>query len=269
LGEWDFASQFRIDGFAHVQLDDKHFMIDKEGNPRKMSISGARTSDQAVDYSAEKRKRLPQKVYSMENLEVMIAMEDCIRLIPGWISHLKRLAYINLTNNSLKRFDSFASNRNLEKMILPGNAIREIPHEIYQLASLKVLDLNMNQIVVLSEELFALTVLSELRLEYNQIKKIPKLVRNFKNLKILELSFNQLADIPFEISKLRNLEQLGLTGNNIKRTKDNDLLSTLRPLKKLKVLRIGANPCSDTSAERELMRQQISEILPKCNVVFN
>ncbi len=269
LGEWDDATQFQLDGYARVKKSDMHYLIDEHGKRRRMSISGNKTSDHAIDYSFEKRVWLPEKVYEMDSLEILVAAENSIRWIPMRMDHLFRLAYLNLASNRLKRMKNVTRNRALEKLDLHDNEIREIASEISNLNSLKELNLCHNLISKLPLQLFQLDVLQDLELEYNEIQRLDTAIYGLKNLHRLELSFNKLQTVPCQITKMQSLEYLGLTGNRVRITKDDNPFTAIKKLQKLKILRIGANPCTQTKAQRDALRREFEIALPKCLVIFH
>ncbi|ORX80363.1 L domain-like protein [Anaeromyces robustus] len=104
---------------------------------------------------------------------------------------------------------------NLEKLIIEGNAITELPKEIVNLKNLKELSLITVGMNEFPKEITELTNLEKLVVVDNDITELPEEIVNLKNLKILDLNDDLLNIFPKQIAKLENLEELYLQYNKI------------------------------------------------------
>ena len=93
--------------------------------------------------------------------------------------------------------------------------LTKIPEEIFELTHLKVLRLNYNRISELPEPLGNLTNLTELDLSRNQLSELPELLGNLTNLTGLYLWDTQLSELPEFLGNLTNLTKLYLSGNQL------------------------------------------------------
>ena len=91
----------------------------------------------------------------------------------------------------------------------------EIPEEVFELTSLKVLNLSHNQLSYLPESIGNLANLTTLNLSGNQILNLPKSISELANLTILDLSENKLSSLPNFLGNLANLTNLDLRGNQL------------------------------------------------------
>lgn len=129
----------------------------------------------------------------------------------GKIEYKSKLDY---SNSGLTEFpEDIFKFKNVKKLILRGNKIKNIPAEIATLKSLKVLDLSNNNIVNLKAKFFDLVNLEVLILSNNEIKTIPKQVAQLVKLKKLHISKNRLSRIPAEIGGLISLQELNISQN--------------------------------------------------------
>ncbi|XP_022792494.1 uncharacterized protein LOC111331610 [Stylophora pistillata] len=114
-------------------------------------------------------------------------------------------------------------------MILPGLKIYNLPGNSFQnMDSLKMLDLQKNQIYKLNKDIFRdLTELRELYLQQNKIKELPEAVfDSLSNLQILTLGFNRIEKLPRrQFANLTTLQQLDLASNSIKELSEESLLN--------------------------------------------
>ncbi|NGX56340.1 MAG: Outer membrane protein YopM [Candidatus Anoxychlamydiales bacterium] len=110
--------------------------------------------------------------------------------------------------------------RNLEKLILNNNLIKNVPSWIKDLKNLKVLYLNNNLIKNLPEEIGDLKKLEEFSIRKNHLKKLPQSFTELNNLFLLDLYFNGLKHFPDQIKNLSKLQSLNISGNEIEEIPD-------------------------------------------------
>ncbi|XP_075711500.1 volume-regulated anion channel subunit LRRC8E [Rhinoderma darwinii] len=181
-------------------------------------------------------------------------------------SHLQKLSIQNdgtklLTLNALKRLSL------LKELELIRCDLERIPHAVFSLNNLQMLDLKENSLHTI-EEIISLQhcrKLSILRLWHNQIAYIPEHIRKLKSLeelclnrnkilvlppqlflctklRHLDLSYNEIRELPPEVGVLQMLQFLSLTGNFLE-----DLPNELFFCQRLKTLKLGQNKLSSLS----------------------
>lgn len=271
LGTWDHARQFRGNGYALVRRKWKQFFIDESGHDYRMGGNNSlpKHKVESVDWTGDDRTEFEYKFQNMRNLQLLISSGTSIRRIPSRINALERLKFLDISYNKLMRFKPNFVSDSIQRLDLEGNRLRAIAPEIADLHQLSRINLNQNRIDMIPRELFDLQHLLELKLEYNLIADIPEDIQKLKGLEMLDLGFNQLQMLPDGLRNLQQLKWLGLSGNQFKITKDENILTLIRELKALRILRIGMNPLSDTAEEREQIRKDFSVWLPDCLVLFN
>ncbi len=94
-----------------------------------------------------------------------------------------------------------------------GEKLTEIPVEVFELTWLEKLNLDYNKITVIPEAIAALYNLTKLYLFNNQIKVIPEALTALQNLTELDLNGNQITVIPEAIAFLPKLKKIKLGGN--------------------------------------------------------
>lgn len=144
----------------------------------------------------------------------------CI-LVPTEFTFLQELQ--SLIDEDIKiyidpRITSFPSivieQRRISQIRMVGINIEELPKSIGNLDSLKILNLNYNQLPNLPKEIGRITTLEELLLRKNTITELPKTIGKLMRLQKLDLTRNKLKTLPRSITKLKRLEYLNLNFNN-------------------------------------------------------
>jgi hypothetical protein len=134
--------------------------------------------------------------------------------LPQEIGKLKNLKRLYLNHNQIRDFsDAIAELKNLTYLNLNNNKISEIPNVIAELKNLTYLNLSNNQISEISNIIAELKNLTKLFLTYNQISEIPDAIAELKNLTELDLSHNQISEIPEIITQLEKLKSIKIENN--------------------------------------------------------
>jgi GTPase SAR1 family protein len=113
-----------------------------------------------------------------------------------------------------------AKEKRLKKLDLNGyhghqGKLTEIPAEVFGLTWLAELNLDWNQITTVPYDISQLHHLTTLKLHSNQITTVPDAITQLHHLKALDLGRNKITTVPDAITQLYNLEALGLGGNQI------------------------------------------------------
>ncbi|XP_018904550.1 leucine-rich repeat-containing protein 57 [Bemisia tabaci] len=111
--------------------------------------------------------RIPDEIGNLKKLEVLSLESNRIKNIPTTISALENLKCVRLSENMLSYFPLiFCGMKHLDFLDLSKNMITEIPDGVSSL-HVSELNLNQNQISILSNELSQCPRLKILRLEEN------------------------------------------------------------------------------------------------------
>lgn len=128
-----------------------------------------------LNLNGNKLISLPDILGNLVKLETLNAMNNLLHSLPPALGQLKNLKQIHLSNNQITEFPvMFCSLKQLDLLDLSRNKITVVPPESGNL-QVTELNLNQNQISVLSEELHRCPKLKTLRLEENclQIQALP------------------------------------------------------------------------------------------------
>ncbi|XP_072005215.1 volume-regulated anion channel subunit LRRC8E [Engystomops pustulosus] len=204
-----------------------------------------------------------ESLRELKSLKILV-MKSNLSKVPQTVadvsSHLQKLSIHNdgtklITLNALKRLSL------LKDLELIRCDLERIPHAVFSLTNLQMLDLKENSLHTI-EEIISLQhcrKLSVLRLWHNQIAYIPEHIRKLKGLeelclnrnkilvlppqlflctklRHLDLSYNEIRELPPEVGVLQMLQFLSLTGNFLE-----DLPNELFFCQKLKTLKLGQN----------------------------
>ena len=150
---------------------------------------------------------------------------------------------------------------------LSSYQITELPPNIYELFSLRWLNLRENNLSSLAPELGKLINLNELDLGNNLIRSLPYQLGNLRKLSWLSLKENQINDLPESIGNLKNLRWLNLHSNKLTK-----LPASIKELKSLIWLSLSNNILTEVPpeigdisnlAELDLQNNQITTLPPE------
>lgn len=136
---------------------------------------------------------------------------------------------LNLSGQQLKKVPDYVFKlTNLEELDISNNQITgNLPAEIRNLKSLKILNANNNLMTGIPAEIGQLPNLQTLNINRNFLAGIPKEIGQVQSLEMLDLSNNQLTDLPNELANLKKLKTLNLSGNKYSEQNLNDIRSSL------------------------------------------
>ncbi|MDD2343318.1 MAG: leucine-rich repeat-containing protein kinase family protein [Tolumonas sp.] len=123
----------------------------------------------------------------------------------------------------------------LEILDLSGNALSELPDDLYRLHKLRIIFCSNNQFIELPEVLGRCAELSMIGFKANKIRRVSAKSLPAK-LRWLTLTDNEIEALPQEIGDCHYLQKLMLAGNRLQ-----TLPPTLANCKRLELLRIAAN----------------------------
>ena len=104
---------------------------------------------------------------------------------------------------------------NLQKLSLNINRLTELPESLGQLVHLKELVVGPNRLKTLPDSLTRLTNLVKLSVHENRISALPEGMGQLVNLNWLNVSRNRLDDLPESVGQLINLQNFHCSNNQL------------------------------------------------------
>ncbi|KAK6763329.1 hypothetical protein RB195_023870 [Necator americanus] len=167
----------------------------------KPNLSGNRLSD------------VPACVCESRSLESLRLRDNILRSIPLNIFYLRSLTVLDLSNNKIVHLPLSLFELPLEIVLLNGNRLDSIPHEIRQLSStLAELDLSCNLLRSIPVDIALLKMLRVLNLRRNLLEQFPSELCRL-SLHTLDLSCNRLKHLPPHIGKMGSLVEFHMRHN--------------------------------------------------------
>lgn len=146
---------------------------------------------------------LPCEIGKLKKLETLLLNGNQLQQLPATIGQLKALRTLSLAGNQLREFpQGLGTLRHLDLLDLSKNHIRAVPAEVSALQTIEI-NLNQNQISVLSAEVAKCPRLKVLRLEENclELSSIPTSILTSSQVSLMSVEGNL-----FEVKNLRDLE---------------------------------------------------------------
>uniref|UniRef100_A0A3Q0SX42 Leucine rich repeat containing 57 n=1 Tax=Amphilophus citrinellus TaxID=61819 RepID=A0A3Q0SX42_AMPCI len=139
----------------------------------------------------------------LKKLETLSLNGNRIQQLPPTLGQLKALRTLNLSGNQISEFPSrLGTLRQLDLLDLSRNKIQNVPAEVSELQAIEI-NLNQNQISVLSAEVSRCPRLKVLRLEENclELSSIPQSILSESQVSLFSVEGNL-----FEVKRLRDLD---------------------------------------------------------------
>lgn len=145
---------------------------------------------------------------------------------------------LDLSNNSISDLaqEDLQGFSQLQRLVLAGNRLGQLPRSIGALSQLKHLALDANKLTQLPAELGQLQKLEVLLLQSNHLTLLPGALESCKALKTLNVSGNRLTALPDALGACSSLQELDVSNNQL-----SSLPAALGSLSKLKVLQADTN----------------------------
>ncbi|KAM9466184.1 leucine-rich repeat-containing protein 57 isoform 1-T2 [Clarias gariepinus] len=157
----------------------------------------------SLSISNNRLASLPAEMGKLRKLETLVLNGNQLSQLPASFSQLKALRTLNLSANQFRQFPcSLGSLRQLDVLDLSKNHIQNVPAEVSELQAIEI-NLNQNQISILSPDVSRCPRLKVLRLEENclELSSIPSSILTHSSVSLLSVEGNL-----FEVKKLRDLE---------------------------------------------------------------
>lgn len=153
---------------------------------------------------------------------MLFAHNNLLKSIPGTVSKLEQLRFLDLHNNQLETLPTNfgATLHRLTELILFKNALKSLPSSIVGMKSVVKLELQQNRLTVLPDEIGELCTLQVLNLAHNELSSVPSSLGNLVQLTRLDLSHNHLTSLPASLSALKTLQSLWVDHNDLAEVPD-------------------------------------------------
>lgn len=168
-----------------------------------------------VDLSGNKIEVLPASIGNFLQLKSLTLNSNKLTCIPGEISKLKKLETLCLNGNRIQQLPpTLGQLKALRTLSLSGNQFSEFPSGLGTLRHLDLLDLSRNQIQNVPAEVSELQAI-EINLNQNQISVLSAAVATCPRLKVLRLEENclELSSIPVSILRDSQVSLFSVEGN--------------------------------------------------------
>jgi Leucine rich repeat len=147
---------------------------------------------------------------------------------------------INLSQLELKNIHPDLLPSSTQHLSLAENKLGSLPSKVREMADLKTLEAQKNQIRSLPENIGSvLAKLTDLNLSNNQISVLPQGFGDLRSLLSLKLDHNRLQSLPDELALLDKLQVLSVSNNLL--TGDNALPPRMHILSHLRELDLSVN----------------------------
>jgi Leucine-rich repeat (LRR) protein len=156
---------------------------------------------------------VPTAIFRLPNLKAIKLKSNRIQFSFEGIENANKLEKLHLSETGATSVKGIGMAKSLKYLHLTGNEIATVPSELYELTGLEEIFLNYNNMRgTLSSDIGKLTNLRGLYMFRNQITgQIPTQIGKLQNLEVLALAENFLTGtIPYEVSTLQKLEIVAL-----------------------------------------------------------
>lgn len=163
-------------------------------------------------------RELPEKLFLVRNARELYIRYYSLASIDKRILKLKKLNKLNISGSNFSEFPSVLTELiSLKNLTIRRNDFNlSLPPSIGNMKNLTRLDLESNLIKNLPSSFANLKNLKYLDLSDNSLDCIPKELESLSNLEYLNLSRNKIEDSDFDFEKLKSLKSLRMTHNKIK-----------------------------------------------------
>lgn len=173
---------------------------------------------EVLDVSNERLTELPPEVLKCKKLKRLIAKNNLLTFLPNWLSDLKHLEVVDLSNNknlNVKQvFSELATVETLTDLRLNNCKLFYVPVAVRRLSNLKRVSLAHNQIKYLPP-IFEFVEWEELDISYNCIDSLPSSMVFLNALNKLDLSYTPAVTNKknfYILSHLKALKVIDLSG---------------------------------------------------------
>eukprot|EP00026_Physarum_polycephalum_P000343 Phypoly_transcript_00343.p1 GENE.Phypoly_transcript_00343~~Phypoly_transcript_00343.p1 ORF type:complete len:1625 (+),score=418.05 Phypoly_transcript_00343:184-5058(+) len=197
------------------------------------------SNNELADISTLDNKKLQELDASFNKIDKIPEQLTISTKAPFFL--LKELRKLNLANNLLREVPTPIVNfQLLTELNVSGNKIQVLTEQIGNLPSLTTLNISSNELKALPSDIGKLTNLTKLLVNNNSIRELTPNVGRLPSLVLLNAAENNLEKVPAELGSLSSLSKLYLDNNDLL-----DLNPALGNLVTLKELNIRSNQLID------------------------
>ncbi|KFO29742.1 Leucine-rich repeat protein 1 [Fukomys damarensis] len=216
-----FFTKFVDEGKATVRLKEPPVDIclsKANSSSLKGFLSAVRLAHRGCDVNTSLSTLIPVKTSEFEKFKTKMVI-TCKKQYPLSKNFPYSLEHLQTSYCGLVRFDTrMLSLKNLVKLDLSHNHIKNLPATIGDLIQLQELDLSDNCLESFSVAFCQSTLQKSLRrldLSKNKIKALPLQFSQLQELNDLKIDDNELIQLPFKIGQLKNLRFLSAARNKL------------------------------------------------------
>ncbi|XP_032596558.1 leucine-rich repeat serine/threonine-protein kinase 1 isoform X2 [Drosophila grimshawi] len=187
---------------------DSDYKINKKGLPTPVEVNVFLPSASNISYSAM-FPNVPT-IIDWHSLSMNVQL-SFVRI--GWL--VSGVLQLNPKLTTHPRLSEIALTA-ITRIDFSHNVLTSIPPELFQLVSLKYLNIAQNKIAELPSPLgktYSCPVLDELFLQDNQLTSLPAAIFQLPALSILDISNNKLQQLPFDMWRAPKLRELNVAFN--------------------------------------------------------
>jgi len=158
----------------------------------------------SVDLTNSFLTEIPEKIFLLSNIKILILNNNFITNITDKISNLKYLEELYLHKNNITDISNeIGKLKKLKKIILSNNKIKILPKGFYNLSKLEILNLSSNELEIITDDIKKLKKLEYLFLRLNKLKYISKKLKNIIHVHIFPDSFENFDNLSDELEYLQ------------------------------------------------------------------
>jgi len=200
----EIVELINLQSFQHIGAEQSNLpqQLGLLKNLKKLTLSGQKYNKK-TDWSEL------LKLEKLESLELSESLKACKGELPAAIFELKKLIFLYLENNLLKKLPPDISNlTSLLVLDLGHNAFTQFPEVLLQLPKLENLVINANVIDTMPEALFDMPTLKELTVTGKDNKRFPNVALFEKFFRHKKLYAFDHKYISFVLDIIKNPEQV-------------------------------------------------------------
>jgi len=136
---------------------------------------------------------LPASVAGLRRLETVFFLGNRFETYPAALAPLPKLTMVSFKTNRLRKIPEGTLAPSITWLILTGNALEALPHDLGQLRGLRKLMLSGNRLAALPDEIGQCRELELVRLSDNALTRLPEAMWKLPRLAWIALSGPQPA----------------------------------------------------------------------------
>ncbi|XP_078663043.1 uncharacterized protein LOC144906547 [Branchiostoma floridae x Branchiostoma belcheri] len=164
-----------------------------------------------LDLSNQSLTSIPEEVFDLTDLEILIVSNNRLTVIPEAIGRLQKLQWLDVEHNMVTTLPrSVCSLSNLEVLIVSYNSLYSLPPdaEFAKMKKLTQLYIHDNHLTEVPPGVCTLSNLEVLTVGKNPIRSLPDDITRLTRLKSLDIVSCLFSEFPRQVLKVKLLEKL-------------------------------------------------------------